>query len=134
MSARTGQSVTRFDLFRIEPDAVLTHDASKKRYFASSKYTLLEVGIQLVLTHQYKNLSDVESVDFYIRLSIRSPSMNEHVIEIARCEFPHISQQIRNASIERSRALLNPCGITSHSQRLPLGVLTAVYGDVTFTH
>ena len=86
MSVGTGQSVI-LDLFRIGPDTVLTHDASKKWYFACSKYTLLEVGIQLVLTHQCKNLSDVESVDFQIRLSIHSPAMDEHVIEIAGCEL-----------------------------------------------
>ena len=48
----------------IGPDAVFTHDAPKKWYYACSKYALLEVGIQLMLTHQCKNLSDVESVDF----------------------------------------------------------------------
>ena len=35
----------RLDLFRIGPDVVLTHDASKKWYFANSKYKLLEVGV-----------------------------------------------------------------------------------------
>ena len=71
----------RLDLFWIGPDAVLTHDATKKWYFASSKYALLQVGIQLMLTHQCKNLSDVESVDFQIRLSIHNPAMDEHVIK-----------------------------------------------------
>ena len=86
---------------------MLTHDASKKWYFASSKYALLEVGIQLMLTHQCKNLSDVEPVDFQIRLSIYSPSMDEHVIKIARCEFSR-SQQIRNASVKCSRGITQP--------------------------
>ena len=83
MLVGTGQSVIALIFFRIGPDAVLIHDSSKKWYFASSKYALLEVGIQLVLTHQCKNLSDVESVDFQIRLPIHSPAMDEHVIEIA---------------------------------------------------
>ena len=84
---------------------MLTHDASKKWYFASSKYTLLEVGIQLMLTHQCKNISDVKSVDFHIRLSIHSPAMDEQIIEIARCEFLNRSQQICNASVEISRGI-----------------------------
>ena len=66
----------RLNLFRIGPEAVLTDDASKKWYFASSKYALLEIGIQLMLTHQCKNVLDVESVDFQIRLSIHSPAMD----------------------------------------------------------
>ena len=122
MLVGTGQSVIALTFSRIGLGAVLVHDASKKWYFACSKYTILEVGIQLVLTHQCKNLSDVESVDFQIRLSIHSPAMDEHVIEIAGCEFSHRSQQICNASVERCR------GITSYSQSMPLGVLTAVYG------
>ena len=87
MSVDTGQSVIALIFFRIWPDAVLTHDASKMWYFACSKYALLEVDIQLMLTHQCKNISDVEPVDFQIRLFIHSPSMDEHVVEIARCEF-----------------------------------------------
>ena len=89
MSVGTGQSVIALIFFRIGSDAVLTHDACKKGYFACNNYTLLEVGIQLVLTHQCKNRSEVESVDFQIRLSIHSPAMDKHVIEIAGCELSH---------------------------------------------
>ena len=32
-------------------DAMLAHDATRKWYFVSSKYTLLEVGVQLMLAH-----------------------------------------------------------------------------------
>ena len=41
----------RLDLFQIGPDAMLAHDATKKWYLASRKYTLLEVGVQLMLAH-----------------------------------------------------------------------------------
>ena len=85
-----------------------------------------------MLTHQYKNFPDVESVHFHIRLSVYSPAMDEHIIEVAGRESSYRSQQICDASVEcvtnlyAAGALLSPCGITSHSQSMPLGVLTAV--------
>ena len=70
------------DLFWIWADTVLIHDAHKKWYFASRKYTLLEVGVQLMFAHQCENPSDVQSVDFTIRQSIPNPAMDEHVIKV----------------------------------------------------
>ena len=105
---------------------MFTHDAPKKWYFAISEYSLLEVGIQLMLPHKCKNLTKVCSMNLYVRLSAHSPAIDEYIVEVTRCEVSHRSQQICNTSVVR--ALLSPCGITSHSQSIPLGVLTAVYG------
>ena len=58
----------RLDLFRIGPGAMFTHDATKKWYFASSNYTLLEAGVQFMITNKCKNLPYVELADFHIRL------------------------------------------------------------------
>ena len=79
-----------------------------------------------MLAHRCKNLSDVESVDFQIRLSIHSPAMDEHVIKIAGCKFSHRSQQFVIHLLNVAGALLSPCGITILSQSIPLGVLTSV--------
>ena len=98
MSVGTGQSVIALILPTMHP---------KKWYFACSKYTLLEVGIQLMLTHQCKNLSDLESVDFQICLSIHSPAMEEHVIEISRCDFSHDLNRFL-IHVERSRGITQP--------------------------
>ena len=57
----------------------------KRDIFASIKFALLEVGIQLVLVHECKNLPDVELVHFHIRLSVHSPDMEEHMIEVTGC-------------------------------------------------
>ena len=113
---------------------MVTHDASKKWYFACSKYAPLEVGVQLMLKHQCKKLSVVESVNFQFRLSIHSPAMKEHIIEIARCEFLHIYQQIRNTSIERSRGITQPLW---HYQPLPKHTAWGAHccvRNVLFTH
>ena len=65
---------------------MFTHDAPKKCYFASSEYTLLEVGIQLMLAHKCKKLTNVCSMNLYVRLSAHSPAMDEYIIEVTRCE------------------------------------------------
>ena len=52
----------RFDLFRVGSYVMFAHDAAKKWYFASRKYILLEVGIQLMLAHECKSYLEVESV------------------------------------------------------------------------
>ena len=106
---------------------MFTHDALMKWYFASNKYTLLEVGIKLMLAHKCKNLTNVCSMSLYVRLSAHSPAMDEYIVEVTLCEVSHRSQQICNTSLNVEGALLSPCGITIHSQSIPLGVLTAVY-------
>ena len=107
---------------------MFTQDAPKKWYLAISEYTLLKVGIHLMLVHKCKNLTNVSSMDLYVRLYAHSPAMDEYIVEVTRCEVSHRSQQICNTSVEGGRGVTNPRGITSHSQRMPLGVLTAVYG------
>ena len=58
-------------------------------YFASSKYALREFGVQLMLVHKCKNLPDVKSVHFHIRLSVHTPAMVEHIIEVAGHDFSY---------------------------------------------
>ena len=87
---------------------MLTHDAPKKWYFASSEYTLLEVGIQLTLAHKCKNLTNVCSLNIYVRLSARSPAMDEYIVEVTRCEASHRSQQIFNTSVKCGRGVAKP--------------------------
>ena len=113
---------------------MLTHDATKKWYFACSEYTLLEVGVQLMLTHKCKNLSDVSSMNFNVRLSIHSPAMDEHIVEVARCEISHRSQQIGHTSVERRRGVTKPLW---HYQPLPKHTAWGAHcreRDVPFTH
>ena len=93
------------DLFRFRSYATFTHDAHKKWYFAGSKYKLVEVGILLVLAHKFKNLPDVESVHFYIRLSVHIQAMDEHIIEVAGRKFSYRSQQICHTSVECSSGI-----------------------------
>ncbi|MCY0725452.1 hypothetical protein OVW19_27275, partial [Klebsiella pneumoniae] len=69
-------------------------DAPKKWYFDTREYTLLEVGVQLILAHKLKNLTNVSSMNFNVRLSVHSPAMDEHIVEVTRCEVSHRSQQI----------------------------------------
>ena len=69
----------------------------------ANKYALLQVGIQPVLAHECMNFPDVDSVHFHIRLSIHSPSMDEHIIEVAKREFSYRSQQICHTSVECGR-------------------------------
>ena len=88
-------------------DAVLTHDAFKKWYFASRKYKLLEVGVYLMFANQCENSSDVDSMDFHIRQFIHCPALDEHVIKISGCEIPHRSQQIVTHPLKVAGALLN---------------------------
>ena len=85
---------------------MLTHDATKKWYFASIKYSLLEVGVQLMLAHKYKSLPEVESVHFQICLSVQIPAMGEHIIELAARECMYKSQQIHHTSDECSRGVI----------------------------
>ena len=107
---------------------MFTHDAPRKWYFASSEYALLEVGVQLMLSHKCKNLTNMCSMNLYVRLFAHSPAMDEYIVEVTRREVSHRSQQICNTSAECEGELLRLCGITIHSQSIPLGVLTAVYG------
>ena len=79
---------------------MFTHDAPKKWYFASSEYTLLEIGVQLMLAHKCKNLTNVSSMNFYVRLFVQSPAMDECIVEVTRREVLHRSQQIYHASVE----------------------------------
>ena len=81
-----------------------------------------------MLSHKCKDMTNVCSMNFYILLSAHSPSMDEDIVEVTRCEVLHRSQQICNTSAECEGELLSLCGITIHSQSIPLGVLTAVYG------
>ena len=76
----------RLDLFRIRAYAVFTHDAPKKWYFAISEYSLLEVGIQLMLPHKCKNLTNVSPMNLYVRLSTHIPAMDEYIVEVTMCE------------------------------------------------
>ena len=107
----------RFDLFQIGSDAMLTHDATKKWYVAGSKNTLLEVGVQLMLAQKYKNLMDVESVHFHIRLSVHSPVMNEHIIQVAG---RNLSYRFVTHLLNVAGALLSPCGIANHPRFIHL--------------
>ena len=59
----------RLDLSGIRAYAVFAKDAPKKWYFSSSEYTLFEIGIQLMLPHRCKNLTNVCSMNLYVRLS-----------------------------------------------------------------
>ena len=68
---------------------MLAHNATKKWYLSSSKYTLLEVGVQLMFAHLCKNVPDVESVHFHIRLSIHSLAMGEQIIEVTGRELSY---------------------------------------------
>ena len=87
---------------------MFTHDASKKWHFASSEYTLLEVGIQLMLPHKCRNLTNVCSMNLYVHLSIHSPAMDEYIVGVSRCEVSHRSQQICDASVEGGRGVTKP--------------------------
>ena len=64
----------RLNPFWIRAYAVFTHEGPKKWYFAKSEYALLEVGIQLMLANKCKNLTDVSSMNLYVRLSARASS------------------------------------------------------------
>ena len=88
--------------------ALLTHDAPKKLYFASCVYTLLEVGAQIIFAHELKNLTNVCSVNLHVRLFVHIPAMDEHIVEVTRCEYPHRSQQICHTSVERCRGVNLP--------------------------
>ena len=87
---------------------MFTHNAPKKWYFASREYTLLEVGIQLMFPHKLKNLTNVSSMNLYVRLSIHSPAMDEHIVKVTLCEIPHRSQQICYTSVERCTGVTQP--------------------------
>ena len=84
----------RLDLFRFGLYAVCTRYALTVTYLlSSSKYKLLEVGTELVLAYKCNNLPDVKSVYIHFRLSVYSPAMDEHIIEITGCEVSYRSQQ-----------------------------------------
>ena len=106
---------------------MFTHDAAKKWYFANSEYPLLDGGLHLVLAHKRNNLTNVYSMNLYARLPAQSPPKDEYIVGVTRCEVSHRSRQICSTSVECGRALLGSCGIASHSQSIPLRVLTAVY-------
>ena len=94
---------------------MFTHDAPKKWYLASSEYTLLEVGIQLMLAHKCKSLTSVSSMNLFVHLSGHSPAMDEHIVEVTRCEASHQSNRSVTHLLNVAGALLIPCGITSQS-------------------
>ena len=78
---------------------MFTQDAPKKWYFASSKYTLLEVGIQLMLVH------NLPKVDLHIRLSTHCLVMDEQIIKVAGCKISYWSEKIQNTSFEWGRGI-----------------------------
>ena len=61
---------------------MFTHDAPKMWYFASSEYKLIEVGVQLMLAHKCKNLTNVSTMNLYVRFSAYSPAMDEYIVEV----------------------------------------------------
>ena len=92
---------------------MLAHSATKKWYVASSKYTLLEVDVQLMV--ERKNLPDVESVHLHICLPLiarlwRNTS-SKKLDANSLTELNIFATHLLNAS----GVLLRPCGITNHS-------------------
>ena len=67
-------------------------------------------------------------MNLYVRPSAHSPAMDDYIVEVTRCEVSHRSQQICHTSIEGGRGVAKPMWHTSHSQSIPLGMLTTVYG------
>ena len=84
---------------------MITHDAPMKWYFAGGKYARLEIGVQLMLANERKDILDVDSVCFHICPSVHSPAMDEHIIEVNGCEVSHRSQEICQISVECSRGI-----------------------------
>lgn len=84
---------------------MFTHDAPKKWYIASREYTLLEVGVQLMLARKCNNLTNVSSLIPHVRLSVHIPAMDEHIVEVTRCKFSHLSQQICDTSVSCIRSI-----------------------------
>ena len=54
------------------------------------------------------NLTKVCFMSFHVLLSAHSPSTDEYIVEVTRCEISHQSKQIRNASVECSGGVAQP--------------------------
>ena len=61
-----------------------------------------------MLAHKFNNLTNVSSMNLYVCLSSHSPSMDEYIVEVTRCEVLHRSQQICNTSVEGGRYVAKP--------------------------
>ncbi|GMF32449.1 unnamed protein product [Phytophthora lilii] len=97
-------------------DAVLTDETPKHGYLVRPEDALLQVCVKLVLAYEPKQFAEMHPVHLDIRFAIHSPAVDEDIIEVARREVAHRAQQMRQASVESCRGILQSLW---HHQPLP---------------
>ncbi|GMF82094.1 unnamed protein product [Phytophthora fragariaefolia] len=79
-------------------------------------HTLLEIGIQFVLSHHLKDLPQVPDMDFYGAAAILSATVDKDVVEVTRLEVAEWTKHMEDHAIERGGGVLQSLG---HNEPLP---------------